>query len=68
MKTYYIILDITILRLTERIKCKSDIVITTITSVFRDCCNKIFGYLEKDDVKIKCKLKEDNIYTSSYGK
>jgi hypothetical protein len=49
-------------KLTERIDCRSDIVVTTITKVFKSCCNEIFGYLEKDDVKTKSKLKDDNIH------
>ena len=62
MKTYIIILDIIIEKLVERIECRSDIVVVTITKVFKSCCNEIFGYLEKDNVKIKGKLKDDNIH------
>ena len=49
-------------KLIERIDCRSDIVVITITKVFKSCCNEIFGYLEKDNVKIKGKLKDDNIH------
>lgn len=62
MKNYVIILDTMIEKLVERIDCRSDIVIITITKVFKNCCNEIFGYLENDDVKIKGKLKDDNIH------
>lgn len=62
MKHYIIILDITIVKLIERIKCKSDIAVTTIIDVFRSCCNKTFEYLEKDDVKIKGKLKHNSVH------
>jgi hypothetical protein len=66
MKTYLTILDITIEKLIERIGCKSDIVVTTINSVFRNCCYEILGYLEKNDIKIKGKLKNDNIHVQVF--
>jgi hypothetical protein len=62
MKTYFTILDVTIEDLVERIKCKSDIVITTITKVFKNCFNEMLGYLEKDDIKIEGKIEHDIIY------
>jgi len=78
MKSYVIILDITIEKFIEKIKCRSDIIIKTIISVFKDCCNKTFEYLKKDDIKIKGELKDDiihiqvlmeyNVYLSKLGK
>ena len=61
MKSYVIILDITIEGLIKRIKCRSDIVVKTIINVFEDCCNEVFEYLEKDDIKVKGELENDNI-------
>ncbi|MCK4526480.1 hypothetical protein KAW18_03845 [candidate division WOR-3 bacterium] len=62
MKHYTIILNITIEKLVERIQCKSDIVVTTIIKVFKFCCNEIFEYLEKDDVKVKGEIEDDIIH------
>lgn len=62
MKIHILILDIAIEKPVERTKCRSEIVITTIISILRNCCYEIFEYFEKDDIKIKDKLEDDIIH------
>lgn len=62
MKTYFTILDVAIEDLVKRIKCKSDIVVITISKVFKNCFNEVLGYLEKNDIKVEGKIEHDIIH------
>ena len=62
MKTYFTILNVTIEDLVKEIKCKSDIVVITISKVFKNCFSKVLGHLEKDDIKVEGKIEDDIIH------